>query len=152
MLIQIILAGLMLSVPPSSKCPAIDDSDKRGFDGDLDPIVMDIDGDGKPDTITPRLVVTHYRDKRSKLHQSEWIVFDLKTSRGRIVRSFFKYHYGTDRVDYWVWALVPCKAKNRGRPDLVFYSGDDTSDETIVILNQRSRFRVWMRKRTLWEQ
>ncbi len=87
MLIQIILAGLLLSVPPSSKCPVIDNSDRRGFHGDLDPIVMDIDGDGKPDTITPRLVVTHYRDKKSKLHQSEWIVFDLKTSRGRIARS-----------------------------------------------------------------
>lgn len=151
MLIQIMMAGLLLSVP-QSKCPTADDSVKRSFNDDLDPIVMDIDGDGKPDTITPRLVVTHYRDKRSKLHQSEWIVFDLKTSRGRIARSFFKYHYGTDKVDYWVWALVPCKAKNRSRPDLVFYSGDDTSDETIVILNQGSRLRVWSRKRTLWEQ
>ena len=148
MLIQIIVAGLMLSVPPSSKCPAIDNSDKRGFQGDLDPIVMDIDGDGKPDTITPRLVVTHYRDKKSKLHQSEWIVFDLKTSRGRIARSFFKYHYGTDKVDYWAWALVPCKANKDGRRDLVFYSGDDTSDETIVISNQQNGFRVISRKRS----
>ncbi len=148
MLIQIIVAGLMLSVPPSSKCPAIDNSDKRGFQGDLNPIVMDIDGDGKPDTITPRLVVTHYRDKKSKLHQSEWIVFDLKTSRGRIARSFFKYHYGTDKVDYWVWALVPCKANKDGRRDLVFYSGDDTSDETIVISNQQNGFRVISRKRS----
>jgi hypothetical protein len=57
MIIQIIMAGLMLSVPPSFKCPGIDDSDKRGFrDSDLDPIVRDIDDDGKPDMITPRLV------------------------------------------------------------------------------------------------
>ncbi len=148
MLIQIIVAGLMLSVPPSSKCPFADDSVKRSFHDDLDPIVMDIDGDGKPDTITPRLVVTHYPDKKSKLHQSEWIVFDLKTSRGRIARSFFKYHYGTDKVDYWVWALVPCKANKDGRRDLVFYSGDDTSDETIVISNQQNGFRVISRKRS----
>src|SRR6266851_5748802 len=105
MLIQIIVAGLMLSVPPSSKCPFADDSVKRSFHDDLDPIVMDIDGDGKPDTITPRLVVTHYPDKKSKLHQSEWIVFDLKTSRGRIARSFFKYHYGTEKVDRTVSRL-----------------------------------------------
>ncbi len=148
MLIQIILAGLMLSVPPSSKCPAINDSDKRGFDGDLDPIVLDIDGDGKPDTITPRLVVTHYRDRKSKLHRAEWIVFDLKTSQGQVVRSFFKYRYGTDRIDYWVWALVPCKVNKDGRRDLVFYSGDDVSDETIVIANQQNRFRVTSRKRS----
>ena len=146
MIIQIMLAGLLLSVTPSPKCRAIDDNNKRSFYGNLDPIVMDIDGDGKPDTITPKLVVTHYRDKKSKLHQAKWIVFDLKTSRGRIVRSFFKYRYGTDKMDYWVWALVPCKANKDRRSDLAFYSGDDTSDETIVILNHGSRFLVRSRK------
>jgi len=149
MLVQIILAGLLLSALPSSKCRAIDDEDMRGFrDSDLDPIVMDVDGDGKPDTITPRLVVTHYRDKKSKLHQAEWIVFDLKTSRGRVVRSFFKYYYGNDKIDYWVWWLAPCRPDKKGRTDLVFYSGDDTSDETIVISNTRGTFRVYSRKRT----
>jgi hypothetical protein len=148
MLIQIILAGLLLSVTPPSKCGDFDDNDKRSFYDGLDPIVKDIDGDGKPDTITPRLVVTHYRDRKSKLHQAEWIVFDLKTSQGQVVHSFFKYRYGTDRIDYWVWALVPCKANKDGRRDLVFYSGDDTSDETIVISNQQNRFRVISRKRS----
>ena len=149
MLIQIILAGLLLSAPPSSKCRAIHDADMRGFrDSDLDPVVMDIDGDGKADTITPRLVVTHYRDKKSKLHQAAWIVFDLKTSRGRVVRSFFKYHYGNDKIDYWVWWLASCKVNKDGRRDLVFYSGDDTSDETIVISNQQNGFRVISRKRS----
>ena len=148
MIIEIMLASLLLSVTPSPKCRAIDDNDKSSFYGHLDPIVMDIDGDGKPDTITPRLVVTHYHDKKSKLHQAESIVFDLKTSRGRVVRTFFKYKYGTDKINYWVWALVPCKVKRDRRRDLVFYSGDDTSDETIVILNQGSRFRVHSRKRS----
>ena len=78
-------------------------------------------------------------------HQQEWIVFDLKTGRGRVVRSFFKYRYGTDDVDYWVWALVPCKAHRGGRTDLVFYAGDDTSDETIGLLNQKAGFRVHSR-------
>ena len=149
MFIQIILASLVLSVPPSSKCRAIGDSDMRSFaDSDPDPIVMDIDGDGKPDTITPRLVVTHFRDRKSKLHQAEWLVLDLKTSRGRVVRSFFKYHYGNDRIDYWVWWLAPCKVNKDGRRNLVFYAGDDTSDETVVISNQGSRFRVRSRKRS----
>jgi hypothetical protein len=147
MFIPVVLASLLLSIPPASKCRGIADSDTRGFfDFDLDPIVMDVDGDGKPDTITPRLVVTHYRDKKAKLHQAEWIVFDLKTSRGGVVRSFFKYRYGTDQIDYWVWALVSCKVNRDGRRDLVFYAGDDTSDETIVLLNQGNRFRVHSRK------
>ena len=62
------------------------------------------------------------------------------------MRSFFKYRYGIDKTDYWVWALVPCKVNKDGRRDLAFYAGDDTSDETIVILNQGSRFRVHSRK------
>jgi hypothetical protein len=147
MFIQIILASLLLSIPPSSKCRAIGDSDMRSFaDSDPDPIVMDIDGDRKPDTITSRFVVTHFRDRKSKLHQAEWLVLDLKTSRGRVVRSFFKYHYGNDRIDYWVWWLAPCKVNKGGRRNLVFYAGDDTSDETIVISNVRGSFRVLSRK------
>ena len=147
MLIQIMMAGLLLSVP-QSKCPTADDGVKRSFHDDLGPIVMDIDGDGKPDTITSRFVVTHFRDRKSKLHQAEWLVLDLKTSRGRVVRSFFKYHYGNDRIDYWVWWLAPCKVNKDGRRDLVFYAGDDTSDETIVISNQPNGFRVISRKRS----
>jgi len=150
MFIQMILASLLLSVSPSSKCRAIGDSDMRSFaDSDPDPVVMDIDGDGKADTITSRFVVTHFRDRKSKLHQAEWLVFDLKTSRGRVVRSFFKYHYGNDKIDYWVWWLAPCKVNKDGRRDLVFYAGDDTSDETVVISNQPDGFRVISRKKSL---
>jgi len=149
MFIQIILASLLLSIPPSSKCRAIGDGDMRSFaDPDPDPIVMDIDGDGKPDTIRSRLVVKRFRDRKSKLHQAEWLVLDLKTSRGRVVRSFFKYHYGNDRIDYWVWWLATCQVNKDGRTDLVFYAGDDTSDETIVISNQPNGFRVISRKKS----
>src|SRR5882672_2976848 len=147
MFIPAILLGLLFSIPMTTRCQAITDDDRRGFNvSDLHSIVLDLDGDGQPDIITPRLVVNHYRDRKSKVHQAEWIFFDLKTSRGRVVRSFFKYRYGTDKVDYWVWALTPCKAGKDGRRDFVFYAGDDTSDETIVILNRGSRFRVRSRK------
>src|SRR5438105_3872364 len=136
MFIPAILAALLFSIPMTTRCRAVTDEDRRGFDvSDLHPIVLDLDGDGQPDIITPRLVVNHYRDRKSRVHQAEWIFFDLKTSRGRVVRSFFKYRYGTDKVDYWVWALRPCKSDQKGRTDLVFYSGDDTSDATIVLLN-----------------
>ena len=149
MFIPAILASLLFTMPVTTKCRAITDDERRGFNiSDLHPIVLDLDGDGEPDVITPRLVVTHYRDRRSKIHQAEWIVFDLKASRGRVLRSFFKYRYGTDKVDYWVWAMAPCKSDKKGRTDLVFYSGDDTSDETIVLLNQPNGFRVISRKRS----
>src|SRR5882762_6661865 len=147
MFIPAILASLLFTMPVMTKCRAITDDERRGFNiSDLHPIVLDLDGDGEPDVITPRLVVTHYRDRRSKIHHVEWIVFDLKTSRGRVLRSFFKYRYGTDKVDYWVWAMAACQPDKNGQRDLVFYSGDDTSEVTIVLLNQGGRFRVHSRK------
>jgi len=147
MIITTILASLLFTLPMTTRCRAIADGDRTGFTAsDLHSIVLDLEGDGKPDIITPRLVVTHYRDRKSKVHQAEWIVFDLKTGRGRVLRSFFKYRYGTDKTDYWVWALAACQPDKNGQRDLVFYSGDDTSEETIVLLNQGGRFRVHSRK------
>src|SRR3979411_2842810 len=153
MIITAILASLLFTGPMPTRCRAIADGDRKGFTAsDLHPIVLDLEGDGKPDIITPRLVVNHYRDRKSKVHQAEWIVFDLKTSRGRVVRSFFKYRYGTDKVDYWIWALAPCKPDKKGRTDLVFYSGDDTSEATIVILNAGGSFRVLSRRESTRQQ
>ena len=139
-MVPIVLAGLVASASPSSPCPALSDKVKQGYFRPVS-FTLDVDGDGKPDTITPRLTVTHYRDKSSRLHSAEWIVFDLKTSRGRSMPSFFTYRYGTDRIDYWAWALV-CTIRSNGRRDLIFYSGDDTSDETVVLANEGNRYRV----------
>jgi hypothetical protein len=147
MFVLALLTSVFLTMSSSPRCRGITDDDRRGFtDSDLQPIVLDLDGDGKADKITPRLVVKKYRDRRSSLHQSEWIFFDLKTSRGRSIRSFFGYRYGTDKVDYWVWASVPCRSNQKGAGDLVFYSGDDTSDETIVLLNRGNHFIADSRK------
>ena len=145
MLVEIMLGGSLFFSPLSAQCHQVQDSDKRGFT-DLKPIVWDIDNDGRPDKITPRLIVTPYRDKKSKLHHANWIVFNLETSKGGMARSFFKYRYGTDNVNYWVWALVPCKANKLGRKDLLFYSGDDTSHEMIWLLNTGGKFKVHSRK------
>jgi hypothetical protein len=41
---------------------------------------------------------------------------------------------------------VPCDVNKDGLIDLVFYSGDDTSDETIILLNKADRFIVDSRK------
>jgi hypothetical protein len=128
----------------------VQDSDRRGFQ-ESSSFNLDVDGDREADTITPRTYVVKNKRKAtakdgSKARENHWITFDLKTSRGRVVRSFFKYEYGTDWADYWVYAFVPCRINRDRRPDLLFYSGDDTSEESIVLVNTGSAFKVYSRK------
>jgi hypothetical protein len=141
MLTQLLLACVLSGFTPSQDCLTIEDSSRRSFE-ELGPIAVDVDGDGKPDTITPRIYATRKRGKRRENH---WITFDLNPTRGLAQRSFFRYKYGTDEADYWVYALVPCDVNKDGELDLVFYSGDDTSDETVVLLNRGGVFRVHSR-------
>lgn len=128
----------------------VQDSDKRDFN-ERGSFTLDVDGDGEPDTITPRTyaVKTSRRvsDKaRPIAREIHWIAFDIKTSKGRVINSFFKYDYGTDQADYYVYAFVPCRINSDRRTDLVFYSGDDTTDETIILENKGRVFKVRSRK------
>jgi hypothetical protein len=129
----------------------ISDDVKRSFD-ELEAIKIDIDGDRKADTIQPRvyaLVPECAKGKRLRFSDIQhWIALDLTLATGRRIPSFFKYQYGTDESSYWVYAVISAGDINRdGRTDLVFYSGDDTSDETITLISKGNRFIVSSRKR-----
>jgi hypothetical protein len=143
----ILLACVLAFVAVSGDSQHPDDNDKRGFD-ELGPILIDVDGDGKADRIQPRTYRTYDRRKKPlrKRDVSNWITFDLTTSRGRKIRSFFTYNYGTAEQggSYWVYALTAINKD--GRTDLMFYAGDDTSDITIMLANLGGRFSVISRK------
>jgi hypothetical protein len=133
----------------------VQDSDRRGFD-ERNSFTLDVDGDGKPDTITPRTYKVKVNRKtsgktKSKVRENLWITFDIKTSKGRVLNSFFRYNYGTDESVYWVYAFVPCKINGDAKADLLFYSGDDTSDETIILENRGNIFKVRSRKTEVYE-
>lgn len=128
----------------------VQDSDRRSFD-DRSSVAIDLDGDGKPDTITPRTYTVKSNRKISdkakiKLRETHWISFSIKTSKGRVFNSFFKYNYGTDESNYWVYAFVPCRINRDGKTDFLFYSGDDTTEETIIFVNRRNVFEIYSRK------
>jgi hypothetical protein len=42
--------------------------------------------------------------------------------------------------------FVPCSVNGDRRTDLLFYSGDDTSVETIILVNTGNAFKVHSRK------
>lgn len=128
----------------------VQDHHRRSFDA-RNSFSIDVDGDGKPDTITSRT----YRVKvnrmtssktKPKVRENYWIAFDINTSKGRVLNSFFKYNYGTNEAVYWVYALVPCKINRDGKTELLFYSGDDTTQETVILENTRNIFKVYSRK------
>ena len=146
----ILMICLVLLTASLVKAQTIPDNVKRSFE-EVNPIKIDVDGDGRPDTIQPRVYVIVTRCAKGKrLRQRDiqhWIEFDLITTGGRRIPSFFKYQYGTGEADYWVYALVSAGDTNGdGRTDLVFYSGDDTSDETITLINRGKRFIAHSRK------
>jgi hypothetical protein len=142
-----ICACAVLVVPGFSQHP--DDNDKRSFD-ELDAILIDLDGDGKADRIKPRTYQTYDRRKKPlrKRDIRNWITFDLSTSGGRKIRSFFTYSYGTAEQggSYWVYALTSIGDINKdGKTDLMFYSGDDTGDITMTLINLGTGFSVCSR-------
>jgi predicted dithiol-disulfide oxidoreductase (DUF899 family) len=152
-ILSTIIVVLLLNI--SFHAQAISDNDRRPFEN-LSQIKIDVDGDGKPDTIQPRTYqITIKRSSNLKLVRKRdiqnWIAFDLMTTKGRRINSFFKYNYGTAEQggSYWVYALIPTSDINRDKKtDLVFYSGDDTSDDTITLISRGNRFIIHKKKHT----
>jgi hypothetical protein len=134
---------VLVFVGSSARAQFFTDADKRSFT-DLTPIRLDVDADRILDTIQPRtfsVTKPGGRSKRPQVSVQHWISFDLKITNGRTIKSFFQYKYGTDLADYWVYALVKGGDPNQdGRPDLMFYTGDDTSHETVILLNKGNAF------------
>ncbi|NJR32235.1 MAG: SH3 domain-containing protein [Chamaesiphon sp. CSU_1_12] len=59
---------------------------------------------------------------------------------GRVI---FEENYGSTRASYWTHRLEIGKdLDSDGRKDLVFYMGDDTSDETTYLFQKRTGFKA----------
>jgi hypothetical protein len=127
----------------------IQDSERRGFK-ETEAFALDVDGDGASDTITPRTYTVKTNRKifngdEWKPFEEHWIAFDIKTSRGRLLKSFFKYHYGNNVDDYYVYALVPCTIDRDAKPELLFYAGDDVDAERVILVNRDDAFKIHSR-------
>jgi hypothetical protein len=112
-------------------------------------INADIDGNGIPD----RIVATYFTRPVSVLDDKQ--PFSCKTVPGKFVRYtmysngqkngkvIFEENFGSTRASYWVHRLEIGKDLDRdGRKDLVYYMGDDTSDETTYLLQKSAGFKA----------
>ncbi len=112
-------------------------------------IQSDIDGNGIPD----RVVATYFTRPVSVLDNDR--LLSCKTVPGKFVRYtmyangqkngkvIFEENFGSTRASYWVHRLEIGKDLNRdGRQDLVYYMGDDTSDETTYLLQKQAGFKA----------
>jgi hypothetical protein len=145
-----IIYASVAQLPPA--CPDNEHLDRRPF-SNLAPIEIQMDAAEKPDQIIPHLYSVPLKRKKgakaaATARVAHWISFDLIRSDGRVQKSIFTYQYGVSDGDYWVYALVPCDINKDGRPDLLFYSGDDSSDETVTLLNRGGTFQVSKRKKS----
>src|SRR5262249_39954122 len=139
-----LLAVVIVLAAQQSQCPTVTDADRRAFSA-VSSFALDVDGDGSMDLVTPR---TYSVKATGRPYQSgqpvtewHWITFDLVTSTGKHLHSWFRYRYGSDVADYWCYAVIPCKTKS----DILFYAGDDTSDETVLLHYTGSKFITrWM--------
>jgi hypothetical protein len=73
------------------------------------------------------------RPSGEKITKEVWVNFQLAREGKR--STLFEHKIGNNLATYWVHHISEVRHFNRdGNVDLVFYQGDDTSDETVLLL------------------
>ena len=112
-------------------------------------ITADINGNGIPDRVIatyftrPVLVIDNYRAKTCKTVSGKFVRYTMYADRQNNGKVIFEQDYGSTIADYWVHQLAVGVDLNRDkRKDLIFHMGDDTSEETIHLLQQSQGFKA----------
>jgi hypothetical protein len=110
---------------------------------------VDINGNGKLDRVVatyfsrPVLVIDDFKANTCKTTSGKFVRYTMYTDGQKKGRVIFEENYGSTIASYWVHQLEIGKDLNRdGRTDLVFYMGDDTSDETTYLLQKPEGFKA----------
>lgn len=73
------------------------------------------------------------RPSGNKITKEVWVNFQLVRDGKR--STLFEHNIGNNLATYWVHHISEVRhLNNDGNVDLVFYQGDDTSDETVLLL------------------
>jgi hypothetical protein len=117
----------------------------RAFD-DASPIRIDLDGDGRDDRLTPRILelrrafipgATPFPDGDLE----RYVAFALDTAAGRSVGTVLQFRFGTENGGYRQYLVDAVgDADGDGRGDLAVQVGGELPAETIVLLDRGERF------------
>lgn len=117
-------------------------NDKKVFTADLN-------GNGKPD----RIVEVKYKKPVKQFsrtdetrcetrvgHFAKYVLYLDNQKRGKVI---FEYMYGSPEADYWQYGIDKAIDLNRdGVKDLIFYAGDDTSQEHVFLIQKTGYFKA----------
>jgi hypothetical protein len=83
------------------------------------------------------------RDLSDKVKTDVFVKFDLVEGKEGKKSTLFEYKIGTNLATYWIYKIREVRHINRdGFVDLVFYTGDDTSDETVLLLRKKDHYKA----------
>jgi hypothetical protein len=112
-------------------------------------IKADINGNGIADRIVasyfsrPVLVLDNNEQHTCKTVPGKFVRYTLYPDQQHNGKVIFEENYGSTRASYWIHKLEIAKDINLdGRKDLVFYMGDDTSNETTYLLQKPEGFKA----------
>jgi hypothetical protein len=102
----------------------------------------DIDNNGKPDRIVASyfirsVLVPQYSSKSCQTLSGKFVRYTLYADGAKTGKVILEQSYGTSRASYWVHRLTLDKdLDGDGRKELLFYMGDDTTEESIYLFLQ----------------
>jgi hypothetical protein len=78
-----------------------------------------------------------------KMKQQVFVKFELVDGKSGKRSTMFEQNIGTNLATYWVYDIREVRHINQdGSVDLVFYAGDDTSDETVLLLRKQDHYKA----------
>jgi hypothetical protein len=107
----------------------------------------DINGDSRMDKIVKvkdvQPAYTLGNSGGCKITTGHYIKYLLFLDGQREPITVFNHKYGTEEADYWQYKLEVLKDLNMdGKSDLIYYAGDDTSQEYVFLLQKPSSFKA----------
>jgi hypothetical protein len=130
-------------------CPSLRANEDLKLPNPETVITADINGNGTADRIVssyfirPVLVVADNRGNTCKTVPGKFVRYTMYADGRKNGKVIFEENYGSTRASYWVHRLEIGKdLDGDGRKDLVFYMGDDTSDDTTYLLQKPEGFKA----------
>jgi len=111
--------------------------------------VADINGNGKRDRILkslyekPTFLPSYSEDNKCEERNGHFVKFVLYLDSQKRGIKIFDYLIGDNESQYWQYRIDKTVDLNKdGVKDLIFYAGDDTTQEYVFLIQKRNHFKA----------